>query len=217
MVETKFEWKSEGDTLKAKCLMLDVDGVLVFGRPSDGQHWMVGLEKDLGIVPREISGSFFQAEWNTVFEGRMDLLSALQRGLDALGSDVRAEDFVSYWFEMSSRVVEPVLSDVRQARAQGIPVFLATNQCHDRADHLLNAIGLSDECDGIVYSAMAGYQKPHAGFYSFAERKTGYRPEDLIMVDDKLENTEAAKAAGWQAVHWTTGDSLSTILQQSIG
>lgn len=203
--------------MKAKCLMLDVDGVLVFGRPSDGQHWMVGLKEDLGIAPRDISRTFFRAEWNSVFEGGMDLIPALQRGLDELEADVRAEDFVSYWFEMSSRIVEPVLVDVRRAREQGIPVYLATNQCYERADHLLHSVGLGDEIDGIVHSAMAGYQKPHAGFYSFVEQKTGYCPQDLLMVDDKLENVEAAIAAGWQAAHWTAGDNLSAILRRGIG
>ncbi|NSX56813.1 HAD family hydrolase [Parasulfitobacter algicola] len=197
--------------------MLDVDGVLVFGRPRDGKHWMVGLKDDLGIVPRDISRTFFRAEWNRVFEGGMDLFPALQRGLDELEADVHADNFVSYWFEMSSRIVEPVLADVRKARERGIPVYLATNQCHERADYLLNSVGLGDEIDGIVYSAMAGYQKPHTGFYSFVERKTGYSPKDLLMVDDNLENVEAAIAAGWQAVHWAAGDSLSAILQRSMG
>lgn len=197
--------------------MLDVDGVLVFGRPSDGRHWMAGLQDDLGIVPREISRCFFRAEWNSVFEGRMDLVPALQRGLDELGSNVLATDLVRYWFENSSRIVQPVLSDVRQAREQGISVHLATNQCHERVDHLLNSLGLGEEIDGIVYSAMAGYQKPDVGFYSFAEKKTGYLPEEMILVDDKLENIEAAKAAGWNAVLWRSGDSLSAILQHSMG
>ncbi|MCF2872790.1 HAD-IA family hydrolase [Octadecabacter sp. G9-8] len=197
--------------------MLDVDGVLVFGRPSDGQHWMVGLEKDLGIIPRKISRCFFKAEWNSVLEGRMSLIPALQKALCELGSDISAEEFVSYWFKMSSRIVAPVLSDVRKARKQGIPVYLATNQCHERADHLLNTVGLCKEIDGIVHSAMAGYQKPNAGFYSYGERKTGYCSEELIIVDDNLENVEAAMAVGWQAVHWADGDNLSSILQRSIG
>ena len=146
----------------------------------------------------------------------MDLLPALQRGLDELEANVRAEDFVRYWFEMSSRIIEPVLADVRGAREQGIPVYLATNQCHERADHLLKSVGLEQEIDGMVYSAMAGYQKPLDGFYSFVERTTDYAPEDLLLVDDKLENVEAAKAAGWEAVHWTAGDCLSDILRRSI-
>lgn len=101
--------------MKAKCLMLDVDGVLVFGRPSDGQHWMVGLKEDLGIVPGDISRTFFRARWNTVFEGGMELIPAVQIRLDAIGSYVSAQDFVAYWFENSSRVVAPVLADVRGA------------------------------------------------------------------------------------------------------
>jgi len=203
--------------MKAKCLMLDVDGVLVFGRPSDGQHWMVGLLDDLGVSPRDLARTFFRAEWNDVVVGRKELLPTLQKSLDDIAPDVSAEALVTYWFEMSSRIIQPVLSDVHAARKQGIPVYLAANQDHSRAEYLMHEMGLNDEVDGIVYSAMAGYQKPDAGFYSFAEKKTGYRPDELLMIDDKMENIEAAKAAGWLAVHWTESESLSAILQRSIG
>jgi len=202
--------------MKAKCLMLDVDGVLVFGRPSDGQHWMTGLLDDLGISPSELAQSFFRAEWNNVVVGRKELLPTLQEALGHIAPSARAEDLIAYWFEMSSRIIQPVLSDVREARNQGTPVYLATNQDHSRADYLMHTMGLRDEVDGIVYSAKAGYQKPDARFYSFAENATGYRPDELIMVDDKLENVEAAKASGWLAVHWFGSEGLSAILQRSI-
>ncbi|WP_168769191.1 HAD family hydrolase [Yoonia maricola] len=197
--------------------MLDVDGVLVFGRPRDGQHWMVGLEDDLGVPPRELANRFFRAEWNDVVVGRAELLPALQRALDEIAPSVFAENLIAYWFEMSSRIVQPVLSDLRKARQKGTPVYLATNQDHTRADYLMNNLGLRHEVDGIVYSARAGYKKPDAEFYSFAEKMTGYRPSELIMVDDTLPNVEAATAMGWLAVHWTCSESLSAILQRSIG
>lgn len=203
--------------MKAKCLMLDVDGVLVFGRPSDGQHWMTGLLEDLGVSPHDLAEAFFRAEWSEVVVGRKELIPTLRKALIRIAPSVCTEDLISYWFEMSSRIVEPVLSDVRDARRRGIPVHLATNQDHMRADFLLHTVGLNNEIDGIIYSAMAGYQKPEAGFYSFAVQKTRYRPDELIMVDDKLENVEAAKASGWLAVHWTEGKSLSEILQRSVG
>ena len=30
-------------------LMVDIDGVVVNGRPGDGAHWKTGLARDLGI------------------------------------------------------------------------------------------------------------------------------------------------------------------------
>ncbi|MGL5011565.1 MAG: HAD family hydrolase [Paracoccaceae bacterium] len=203
--------------MKPKCLMLDVDGVLVFGRPSDGQHWMVGLLDDLGVPPRDLAREFFRAGWQSVVVGQKELLPTLQEALDRIAPDVTAEKLITYWYEMSSSVVPQVLSDVRDARLKGIPVHLATNQSHSRADYLLNTVGLRKEIDGIIYSAMAGHQKPDARFYAFAEVETGYRSDELLMVDDKMENVEAPIAAGWMAVHWTKGDSLAAILQRCIG
>ncbi|MGB3555125.1 MAG: HAD-IA family hydrolase [Jannaschia sp.] len=202
--------------MKAKCLMLDIDGVLVFGRPRDGQHWMVGLSADLGVSPRDLAREFFRAEWQDVVVGKKDLLPPLQEALKRIAPDVTAEALVSYWYEMSSRVVEHVLSDLRDARGRGIPVYLATNQSHSRAHHLLDTVGLRSEVDGVVYSAMVGHQKPDAGFFKFAEESSGYRPEELLMVDDKLENVEAAIAAGWSGAHWRESDSLARILRRSI-
>lgn len=202
--------------MKAKCLMLDVDGVLVFGRPSDGQHWMIGLLDDLGLSPHDLADGFFKAEWNNVVVGRKALLPTLQEALDRIAPSLPAEDLIAYWFEMSSRIVQPVLADVRAARDQGIPVYLATNQCHTRADYLMNTLGLRDETDGIVYSAKAGHKEPQVEFYAFAQKASGYRPDQLLMIDDTLENVEAARTSGWQAVHWSADARLSDILRHNI-
>ena len=203
--------------MTAKCLMLDVDGVLVSGRPSDGQHWMTGLMDDLGVSPRTLAQGFFRAGWTEVVVGRKDLLPTLQDALAQIAPSLPAEDLITYWFEMDSRIVQPVLSDLRAARKQGLPVYLATNQEDTRADYLMHQMGLQNEVDGIVYSAQAGYQKPDAGFYAFAENATGYHPHDLLFVDDHLANIEAAQASGWMAVHWTESEGLSATLQRCIG
>ncbi|MET1416761.1 HAD-IA family hydrolase [Roseibium sp. HPY-6] len=68
--------------------------------------------------------------------------------------------------------------------------------------YLIKAKCLMLDVDGVVYSTIAGYQRPHAGFYSFAKQTTGYLPEELLVVNDKQENVDAAKAAGWKTVHW---------------
>jgi len=81
----------------------------------------------------------------------------------------------------------------------------------------MNKMGLRDEVDGIVYSAKFGHKKPDSGFYSFAEKMTDFSPNELILVDDTLPNVDAATAMGWSTIHWTESESLSSILQRSIG
>lgn len=198
------------------CLMLDVDGVLVDGRPSDGLRWDHGLLKDLAIPSDVFVDAFFKTEWDDIVVGKKELMPTLAAVLERIAPSVRPEQFIDYWFEMDSRIIQTVLSDVRMARRRGIPVYLATNQEHMRADYLMQRMGLGDEVDGIVYSAKVGHKKPDPEFFAFAERVTDHRPGELLLVDDTLPNVEAAQLAGWSAVHWDQTENLSAILQRYI-
>ena len=202
--------------MKAKCLMLDIDGVLVDGRPNDGQHWKTDLQDDLGISPVELSQAFFKVEWQDIVEGRKDLVPTLETTLQAIASPVRAEDLIAYWFEKDSRVVNHVLSDCKAAKTAGIQVYLTTNQEHKRAKYLMETLGLGSAVDGIAYSAQAGFEKPKPEFYLYAQNLTGLRPGDLLLVDDTPANIEGAIEAGWAAVLWDGSEKLSEILRRSI-
>ena len=47
-------------------------------------------------------------------------------------------------------------------------------------------MGLDDEVDGIVYSAKAGSKKPQFEFFRFAEKTTGFGPNEMLLVDDTI-------------------------------
>lgn len=197
----------------ARCIMLDVDGVLIDGRPKDGKNWSSSLHEDLGIDPSVLVEKFFMKSWTDIVTGKRDLLPALSAVLDEMAVKVTAQELVKYWFEMDSRIVEPVLRDCRAARESGISIFLATNQEHLRARYLMETLDLREEVDGIIYSAQIGLRKPQAGFFEHAVGVSGFRPEDLLLVDDTHANVLAAVEAGWRAVHWTEGARLSAILE----
>ncbi|MEP1614532.1 MAG: HAD-IA family hydrolase [Roseobacter sp.] len=197
------------------CLMLDVDGVLVSGRPSDGQQWTHTLYDDLGISPDLLVQEFFAREWEGVVTGKQKLHPSLELSLKRLGTSVSAEELISYWFEMDSRLVEPVLADCRAARNSGHQVYLTTNQDHMRAKYLMNTMGLKNEVDGIAYSAEAGFQKPSPEFYSYAAHLTAHPPHELLLIDDTPANIDGAIKAGWQATHWNRKERLSDILRHN--
>jgi putative hydrolase of the HAD superfamily len=198
------------------CLMLDVDGVLVDGRPSDGLRWDHDLRQDMAIPTDALAEEFFKTEWNDIVIGKKALLPTLANALKRIAPVVQAEDLIAYWFEMDSRIVEPVLADIRAARRDGIPVYLTTNQEHMRAAYLMTSMGLSDEVDGIIYSAKAGSKKPQPEFFRFAGKFTGRQPHELLLVDDAIPNVRAAQSEGWNAVHWDGTEDLHTILRRSI-
>lgn len=203
--------------VSAKVLMMDVDGVLVSGRPTDGRHLFAELEHDLGLSPDRLRETFFTPFWEAIVTGREGLTERLGPVLAEIAPKVSAERLIAYWFENDSRVDENVLAAMRQYRQRGVPVFLATNQEHMRADYLMQKVGLGEHVDGIIYSAAVGHRKPAAEFFDHAAATAGAEPADIVLVDDTLANIEGARRRGWNAVHWTNEQPLAEALAPYLG
>src|SRR5829696_3751236 len=192
--------------------MVDVDGVLVDGRPEDGRHWHTSVEEDLGFTSDTLHEQFFAPYWENIVLGRAGLMEHLTTALQKIAPHVSPAKFVSYWFERDSRLVAPFLPELSLVRSAGIRVYLATNQEHLRAAYLMEKLGLAEHVDGIFYSERLGAKKPDVEFFDKVRDEVALRSEEILLVDDSRLNTEAALTAGWQAFHWTKHSS-PTILR----
>lgn len=195
-----------------KVLMLDVDGVLVNGRPRDGKHLFTDLERDLGLSRSLLQTAFFAAYWQDIVVGKDALKPRLEAVLRQIAPHLEVQRLIDYWFENDSRIDTEMLAAMDRLRASGLKVLLATNQEHLRARYLMEDMGLGRHVDGIAYSAALGHRKPMAGFYAAAQRLAGVPAADLVLVDDVAANVEAAIAAGWRGVQWTGGQRLEAVL-----
>ncbi|GHG91771.1 HAD-IA family hydrolase [Pseudodonghicola xiamenensis] len=196
--------------------ILDVDGVLVTGRPADGLRRDHQQFEDTRVAPDSLGRQLFARDLDDIVTGRKALLPPLSDALRAIGSQVNAEDLAHYWFDMASCVEQAVLADCRAAPRQGLAIYLAINQEHMRARYLMQTMKLDQEVDGIVYSAQAGCRKHQPEFFAHAAEARGFAPRDLLLVDDTQDNVETARQADWQAVHWTGAEALSSVLQRCI-
>jgi putative hydrolase of the HAD superfamily len=82
---------------------------------------------------------------------------------------------------------------------QGLQLGLASN-FDSRLIGLVQALpDLRDLLDAVWVSSQVGWRKPAAEFY--AALGEGYDPQELLMVgDDRVNDYEGARAAGWHAV-----------------
>ncbi|HEV3050722.1 MAG TPA: HAD family hydrolase, partial [Longimicrobium sp.] len=143
-----------------KAVMVDVDGVLIDGRPEDGCHWQTSLETDLGFTADALHEHFFAPCWEDIILGRAGLMEHLTTALQKIAPHVSPARLVAYWFQMDSRLVAPLLAELSRVRSAGIRVYLATNQEHLRAAYLMEKLGLAEHVDGIFHSARLGAKKP---------------------------------------------------------
>jgi putative hydrolase of the HAD superfamily len=200
------------ERLAIQALMVDVDGVLVDGRPEDGRHWHTSVEEDLGFTSATLHEQFFAPYWEEIVVGRVGLMEHLTAALQNIAPHVTPTMFLSYWFERDSRLVTALLPELALVRSRGILVYLATNQEHLRAAYLLGTLALAEHVDGIFYSARVGAKKPDREFFAKVQAAVALHGDEILLIDDSLQNIEAACEAGWQAFHWTA-DSAPEIVR----
>jgi len=187
--------------------MVDVDGVLVDGRPEDGRPWQTSVEEDLGFTAHALHEALFAPHWESIVLGRAGLMDHVGSALQRIAPHVSPSTFVSYWFERDSRLVGSLVPELSWARSRGLRVYLATNQEHLRAAYLMETVGLAEHADGMFYSARLGAKKPDRAFFANVQAAVGLRGEEILLIDDSRRNVDAALEAGWRALHWTTQSS----------
>lgn len=195
------------------CLMLDVDGVVVNGRPQDGLSWATDIERDLGIAPDKLHAVFFAAHWGDIVTGRKQLMDVLAACMPELSRSISPQAFIDYWFKTDSALDEAVLAECAELRGRGVRIFFATNQEHLRARYLMDRLGLRRHADGMIYSAQVAARKPERAFFDAALAHAGAAPQSTLLVDDTEANVTAAREAGWSAAHWSKGSSLLSLMQ----
>ena len=97
-------------------LMVDVDGVLVCGRPSDGRPWASTIEGDLGISAADLKREFFIPHWNEVVIGRSGLADRLKPALAKIAPHLSYDELIAYWFENDARINTDLLEEIGQQR-----------------------------------------------------------------------------------------------------
>jgi HAD superfamily hydrolase (TIGR01509 family) len=86
---------------------------------------------------------------------------------------------------------------VRECRARGLRVAIATSADRNKLHANLREIGLSEaDFDAVVDGLEIERKKPFPDIYLEAARRLGFGPETCLVVEDAVSGVKAAKAAG---------------------
>lgn len=92
---------------------------------------------------------------------------------------------------------------IERLRAAGHRLHYLSNMPAPCADVLeRREAALFAHFDGGVFSGRVQRVKPEPAIYALAAGRFGAAPEELVFLDDHEPNVAAARAAGWQGVHF---------------
>lgn len=101
---------------------------------------------------------------------------------------------------------------VYQLKQRGISVALLSN-IDDRLAKLIRSFGLYEPFDPCLLSCEIGLEKPDPKIYEMLLQEMGLPAKEIVFIDDKLENIEAAKQVGFDAVLFISQDQLQGELE----
>lgn len=106
----------------------------------------------------------------------------------------------------------PVVSALRQTRRR---MGILSNTCVTHLEYCRRRFRVVGDCFELtVASCDVGMLKPEAGIYRLAAERAGVAPERVFFTDDIAANVEAARAAGFDAVQFTSARQLAAELRK---
>jgi len=173
----------------ADILVLDAMGVL-YEAGDDVAELLVpfiGRHGRADLLAEAIDRDYVEASL-----GRMDTDTFWQRmGVDpALENDYLA----------GHRLIEGTLEALAELKPRHGRLACLSNDVSSWSLKLRRRFGLESWIDHWFISGDLGLRKPSAEIYRLAADRLGVRPQDVVFVDDRLRNLDAAKAVGFNTV-----------------
>ncbi|MFD3515410.1 HAD-IA family hydrolase [Streptomyces sp. NPDC058657] len=148
-----------------------------------------------GLAPVEIA-AVSEIDW-----GRRVAENLTRRYPEIDLSRCEFETFGRQWFGG----LEPnflMISTLRQLCDAGFTVGILTNNVVEWEPYWKEMIGVADEVAAVIDSCKVGIRKPDSKIFRVAAESVDSEASDCLLIDDVLENCEAARREGWQAIHF---------------
>jgi 2-haloacid dehalogenase len=95
-----------------------------------------------------------------------------------------------------------------------VPLYALTNWSRETFHHARRRFPFLERFRGIVVSGELGMMKPDARIFRHLTETHGLAAPDCLFIDDSPRNVAGARAAGLNAVQFTSPDALRGALQE---
>ena len=101
-------------------------------------------------------------------------------------------------------------------RARGLPTFILSNTNEIAVGHIRRNFPFFSNFTDYVFSFEHSVLKPEARIYEITEQRSGSQGSEILFLDDKPENVEAAAKRGWQTICHRDAEESAALIKKLL-
>lgn len=175
-------------------LVLDLGNVvfpLEFGEFEDWLAALWGGDRAEGLA-------LFQSLYLKYERNEMGCRDFMSQVRALMKIDFSDQDFEKKWLSCWRRDTDGMEAALMDLKGR-LPLVVLSNTNTMHMQHFLREKSILSHFDRLFFSHDLGLSKPQPEIYEAVCSSLGCQSEQLLFFDDKLENVEAARRAGWAA------------------
>ncbi len=196
---------------EVRAFVFDFGGV--FTRSEASQARLRAYDEVLGLAPDTLMTVLYTGEaWELASTGQLSEEQYWERAGKAY-QDRLPDEFLRFRQGMFwAEPIDEAMVALARYLHRDYPLAICSNALPELAEILTKRPDVAALFDIQVISALVGLRKPDPRIYQLTADRLGLPIETCLLVDDKPRNTDAAQAAGMQALVFQSVEQLKSDL-----
>lgn len=196
---------------RARVVVFDIGGVLLDWDPRYLYRTVFDDDAEMEAFLAEVCTPAWNVEQD---RGRpfAEAVSLLVDRFPDQADRIRAYD--ERWEEMIPGPLDDVVALLHRVQAAGRPTYALTNFSAEKFPVARAKWPFLDSFRGVVVSGEERVIKPDPAIFHILLDRFGLNADDCLFIDDRADNTEAARNIGFHATTFTDAKALEAVLNR---
>ncbi len=125
------------------------------------------------------------------------------------------DEFIRCFADIFSPI-DSMIALQAELKNAGVPTYIFSNTNELAINHIRSKYPFFNGFNGYFLSYEERMMKPEPKLYEIVERRLNLPGNALLYIDDRVENVEAGRKRGWQAVHHVSAPETISMVRSAL-